>query len=131
MLTIAIDYDGTLKGSYDFCDKECAMWSKIIKAFQEAGHSVFICTMRTGNAWDQRELSNWMEKADCALDVIYCGERGLKDEVCKSEGISVDIWIDDMPDMIRGNSWMRSTIAQDMVNNSEFRQSFEEEKYES
>ena len=99
-MIIAIDYDGTLKRSSGYDKDECNMWGNIIHAFRECEHDVIICTMRTGHFQDVCEVEGWMDRVGVDLSVVYCGNRGLKREVCLEEGHKVDIWIDDMPGMI-------------------------------
>lgn len=100
-MTFAFDYDGTLKSSAYYDLEECSMWARIISVLRSHGHQVVIVTSRTGSEADRMEVYRWTSLACIDIPVIYCGERGLKDEVCRSEGCRVDIWVDDMPDSIR------------------------------
>lgn len=104
-MNIAIDYDGTMKRSSQFDLHECDMWGDIINAFILAGHRPHIVTMRLGSDEDVREIERFLSLAgvadlEIAVPIIFCGEKGLKRAVCKEQGISIDVWIDDMPDMI-------------------------------
>ncbi len=100
-MIVAFDYDGTLKRSSQIDAHECAMWGTIMRALQAHGHKIVIATMRTGHTQDVREIGEYMGWVGLHdVPVVYCGERGLKREVCASEGYKVDVWIDDMPGMI-------------------------------
>lgn len=101
-MRVGIDYDGTLKCSFAHDAQECAMWASIITAFQSAGHSVVICTNRTGSEADRQDIDRFLHIAGkVGTPVIFAGERGYKSDVCKEDGYPVDLWIDDMPEMIR------------------------------
>lgn len=102
-MTFAFDYDGTLKSSAYHDKSECRMWAEVFGTLINCGHSILIVTMRNGSEADREDVERWRGLANVIYKttVIYCGERGLKDEVCRSEGYRVDIWVDDMPDSIR------------------------------
>jgi hypothetical protein len=100
-MNIALDYDGTMKRSSQYDITECKMWGDVIAAFKHVGHTVYIVTMRCGSTEDATEIAKFLNLGRCShVDVIFCGEKGLKRAVCKEQGINIDIWIDDMPDMI-------------------------------
>jgi hydroxymethylpyrimidine pyrophosphatase-like HAD family hydrolase len=100
-VTIAIDYDGTLKCSSGYDPDECKMWSTIITTFQSAGHKVVICTNRTGSVADAQDIGRYLAMAGIDIPVVFAGERGYKSDVCREDGYSVDLWIEDMPEMVR------------------------------
>jgi diacylglycerol kinase family enzyme len=99
---IAFDYDGTLKGSYEFDKAECKLWGRIMQSLEDAGYRVIICSMRYYTDEDMTEIHQWKKLAGYNAGVVFCGGKGTKDEVCKSLGLKVDIWVDDMPESIRG-----------------------------
>ena len=86
-MIIAIDYDGTYSVAPE-------LWNQFIKLFQEAGHTIICVTGRT------EDLSQpVMNSIGNLVPVIFAG--GLpKREACKKRNYEVNIWIDDMPEMI-------------------------------
>jgi hypothetical protein len=85
MLYIAIDHDGTY-------DTDPETFDNVIKCFKEAGHYVFIVTARHPEK----------HKLDLPYEIFYTnGEK--KHKFMKEQGIDIDIWIDDWPELI-GNT---------------------------
>lgn len=82
-MKIALDYDGTYTA-----DPE--LWNKFIANAVECGHDVFCVTMR--NALTELILFVPMK--------VYYTNRQAKMDYCKTNGIKVDIWIDDKPGWI-------------------------------
>lgn len=100
-MTIAIDFDGTIKRSSQFDELEAAMWLAVIHTFVSNGHQVIIATMRTAET-DNRDMCPYIDlfNKHMSIDVVCCGGVGLKREACQKAGYTVDVWIDDMPGMI-------------------------------
>jgi hypothetical protein len=66
----------------------------VYKLFQDAGHTLICCTGRT------KELGQpVLDSVGKLIPVVFAG--GLaKREACKKRGYDVNVWIDDMPEMI-------------------------------
>lgn len=86
-MIIAIDYDGTYSAAPE-------LWDQFIQLFQVAGHTIICCTGRTEDL--AKPVMNSVGKM---VPVIFAG--GVpKREACKKRGYDVNVWIDDMPEMI-------------------------------
>jgi hypothetical protein len=87
MTTFAIDYDGTWTA-----DPEA--FAAFANLLRKRGHRVIIVTAR---AWNDEEASR-----ECGhhVDFVYTTRGAPKRAYCKQHGETVDIWIDDMPEMI-------------------------------
>ena len=83
-MNIAIDYDGTW-------DRDPAMWQDFA-ARARRSHKVYIVTLRTPSQGIGGE-ARWVD------GVVFCSLKP-KREVCRSSGIKIDVWIDDMPETI-------------------------------
>lgn len=87
-MIISIDYDDTYT-------KDPETFNKVIKLFQEAGHTVICVTLR------------FPFQGDAVLDsigkhvsaVLFTGGQMKKDYAIKA-GYKVDVWFDDLPEMI-------------------------------
>lgn len=87
-LNIAVDYDGTFTAARDLFAAFCAHADAL-------GHRVYCVTMRNEAEGDEarRDIGHMVRK-------VICTGRVGKQEHCRSLGISIDIWIDDMPQTI-------------------------------
>lgn len=81
MSLIALDYDGTYTA-------DPALWSRFVADAQSAGHRVVCVTMRTPQ-----------EAISMPCEVIYTS-RYAKLPFTLELGLSVNIWIDDMPALL-------------------------------
>ncbi len=86
-MIVAIDYDGTYAAAPD-------LFNEIIKLFQDNGHTV-ICVTGRPEVMGQMVL----DTVGQLVPVIFAGSE-WKREAAKKRGYKVDVWIDDMPEMI-------------------------------
>lgn len=96
-MTVAIDFDGTIMRGPDFDYAECSMWVKIARAFQNHDHRVIIVTMRP-HGLRRNHTMPYAERMK--VEVVFCGGFPDKRTALREFGVSVDLWIDDMPDTI-------------------------------
>jgi hypothetical protein len=94
-MIIALDYDGTYTA-------DPTLWDSFINAARARHHQVHICTMR---APDERV------HIGAQVDRIHYTDRKAKRPFMQALGLSVQIWIDDMPDFILGSAAPRSLEA--------------------
>lgn len=91
MVTISLDYDNTYTAAPE-------MWLDFIK--NAPPHVKIYCvTMR----WEG-EADSMDPRLKAAVPVIFTA-RQAKRPYCEAQGIKIDIWIDDMPDWIIGDSF--------------------------
>ncbi len=88
-LTISIDYDDTFTADPD-------TWSAVIKTLQASGHRVVCCSARRNEHWVRRELEDALPQG-VKVFLSYDAPKRLYME---SQGVQVDIWIDDMPEAV-------------------------------
>jgi hypothetical protein len=88
-LIIAIDYDATYTLSPD-------LWDHIIGLFQESGHTVICVTGRSNDGIMSQPVLDSIGKL---VPVIFAGPEWKRDAALK-RGYKVNVWIDDMPEMI-------------------------------
>ena len=84
-MNISLDYDNTYT-----LDPEG--WDAVVDVMKLRGHKVYVVTLRTPSEGDdvRRQLS------DKAEAIIFTS-RGAKADCVQMLGISIDVWIDDMP----------------------------------
>ena len=84
-MNIMIDYDNTYTGDVD-------MWKKIIPVILMYGHNMYLVTSRGMDTPVEliQDFIQWK------IPVVYCDYRA-KQDVCKEQGINIDIWMDDDP----------------------------------
>lgn len=87
-MIIAIDYDNTYSA-----DPET--FNKVIKLFQDAGHTVICVTGRDDGVMGE-PVNNSIGKL---APVIFAGSVS-KRTAARNRGYIVDVWVDDMPAMI-------------------------------
>lgn len=86
-MIIAIDYDGTYTAAPE-------LWEQFIQLFKTAGHTLICVTGRTENIGQPV-----LDSIGKLVPVVFAG--GLpKREACRKRGYDVNVWIDDMPEMI-------------------------------
>lgn len=88
-MIIAIDYDNTYTVDPEF-------WNKFILEAEEAGHKV-ICVTGRDNLEDWARSVN--ESIGKLCPVVFAGSR-WKREAALAQGWKVNVWIDDMPEMV-------------------------------
>lgn len=86
-MIVAIDYDKTYT-------VDPVLFDQIIKLFQSNGHTVVCITLRPPIMGE--EVLNSIGKL---VAVLFTSGK-MKREYAEENGISVDIWVDDMPEMI-------------------------------
>ena len=99
-MNIALDFDNTYT-------EDTELWDIFIKSAQKRGHVVYCVTMRAGIFADMDRLIDLIGRDR----VIICGKDKygaepvkFKREVCMDRNIKIDVWIDDMPEMISGGT---------------------------
>ena len=92
-MIIALDYDNTFTRDPD-------LWKRFLTNAVNWGHTVYCVTMRyTTECDDVKEAFK-----DTILNGIIATGRHAKRSFCFGMGISIDVWIDDMPDFILGDA---------------------------
>lgn len=88
MIIFGLDYDNTYTEDVD-------LWEAFIADAKSRGHLVFIVTARGVDRPVEHKIS---------AEVVYCNAKAKK-TACEEQGIPTpSIWIDDMPELIKGNS---------------------------
>lgn len=82
---IAIDWDNTISADQEF-------FKELIKQFQSAGYTPFICTLRAPDRENIEEIQEVLEYSNIA---IYLTDGHPKREYMKALDIDVHLWIDD------------------------------------
>ncbi|HET8687811.1 MAG TPA: HAD family hydrolase [Methanosarcina sp.] len=89
-LNIGLDFDGTVTA-----DPE--LWLKIVKLFRDRGHKVYVVTYRYPHPEKNKDMDFLRGHVDNIFFTSYTQKRK---HMSVSEGIYIDIWIDDMPELI-------------------------------
>jgi hypothetical protein len=93
-LTVSIDFDGTFAA-------DPAMWTEFVKSCREAGNNVLMITRREDTPDNREHVSRVLGDAEPMLDaVIFAGLGKAKKQAAEEAGVSVDIWIDDVPSTV-------------------------------
>lgn len=87
-MNISLDYDDTYT-------RDPATWNKIVFLLRAAGHKVYCVTYRYPS-----EGKDVLNAFGNSLDGIYFTSRTAKESYMYSQGIRIDVWIDDMPALI-------------------------------
>lgn len=86
-----LDFDGT-------AESDVELWRIFIDAAIKRGHCVFITTARMADDLEE------VEKAFPGVEIIP--SNGLhKLPACEAVGVNIDVWIDDMPEIIKDETW--------------------------
>lgn len=89
-MIIALDYDDTFT-------KDDLFWAKFVQSAKERGHSVTFVTFR----YEDGENNNIRADAEMLqISIIFTNRKQ------KADCFKADIWIDDMPHLIPGESSM-------------------------
>jgi hypothetical protein len=91
---IAIDWDNTISADQVF-------FKALIKKFQMAGYSPFVCTLR---APDRENIKEICEVLDEAAIPIYLTDGKPKRKYMRKLGVKVHLWIDDFYPAICGDA---------------------------
>lgn len=84
----SFDFDNTIS-------RDPSGFMQIMKLLRDRGHDVYVCTMRM--KWLNPEDFDFLIEAGYK---VFFTEHKAKDEYMKSQGIQVDVWVDDLPDSI-------------------------------
>lgn len=87
-MNIGLDYDDTYT-------RHPLMWDKVIDVMRKAGHKVYIVTWRS-----ESECVEVYEALDGKVHGVYSSDRRAKQAYMYSQGILIDVWIDDNPSAI-------------------------------
>ena len=109
---IALDFDRTFTSDIEF-------WRYMIRMFTQRGHRVYIVTGRHDRE-DNRELVPRIMGASTyglLSGIVFCNHSPKRD-VMQARDIMIDIWIDDLPEMVGHNDQdvFRKLEAQQHVN---------------
>jgi hypothetical protein len=85
-LNVGLDYDNTYT-------RDPAAWLAVIRVLKDQGHKVYVVTMR----YEKYEGDVVKEKLSHRVDGIFFTSRKAKKPFMFSQGISIDVWIDDTP----------------------------------
>jgi hypothetical protein len=91
-MIIALDYDETYTLDPDF-------WDQFLRSAKAAGHDVFICTMRNDD-----EMLEVYALLNGKVTAIFNTSRKAKRPYMQSQGINIDVWIDDRPEFVVFNA---------------------------
>ncbi len=100
---IALDWDNTVSADQDFF-----RW--LIRRFQQAGYSPFVCTLRAPDRENIREICGILEEA---MIPIYLTDGKPKRKYMKKLGVKVHLWIDDFYPGVCGDSC--KILARNMI----------------
>jgi hypothetical protein len=85
-VNIALDYDNTFT-------RDPETWLKVIQVFRDAGHKVYVVTMRYNND-ETKPVNNALEGK---VDGIFFTSRKAKRPFMFQRGIDISVWMDDTP----------------------------------
>jgi hypothetical protein len=91
---IAIDWDNTISADKDF-------FIQLIKKLQSAGYTPFVCTLRSPDKDNIKEIRDVLEETNIA---IYLTDGKPKRKYMKHLGVKVHLWIDDFYPGICGDA---------------------------
>jgi len=84
-MNISFDYDETYT-------RDPAFWDTFLNAARVRGHKVYLVTMRSTT-----EAAQVFHDLTGKVDGFYFTNRQAKKDFMWRQGISIDVWIDDMP----------------------------------
>jgi hypothetical protein len=91
-MNISLDYDNTYTRDPKF-------WDDFVKIAKMSGHNVYCVTMRS-----VQESVDVLVDLDGKVDGIYFTDRKAKSDFMFSQGISIDVWVDDMPFFVNNDA---------------------------
>lgn len=86
-MNIGLDFDDTFT-------EDPELWRQFVASCSARGHLVFVTTARFSN-----NLAD-IERALPGIEVI-ASNGGMKGVAAKAAGVTIDVWIDDMPELVR------------------------------
>ena len=84
-MNLSLDYDNTYTRDPNF-------WNDFIALAKRNGHTVYCVTLRSPSEGKDVEA----QLADKVERILYTS-RKAKQPFCFAQGISIDVWLDDMP----------------------------------
>jgi hypothetical protein len=94
-LTISIDYDRTFSA-------DPALWGAFAKNAAASGNTVVMVSRRPEA--DRQIVADALgEYAPAFSQVLLVGPERLKEQAAQEAGITVDVWVDDSPQFIKGS----------------------------
>ncbi len=92
-MKIALDYDGT----YTLDPKS---WNQFIASFTLHGHEIYVVTARSDTYGYVEESKEVLAALQDRVKAVYFTSGVSKRKFMQNKGINIDVWIDDMPEMI-------------------------------
>lgn len=89
-MNIALDFDDTIT-------LDVSLWSTFVTIFRNAGHKIYIVSLRPDSSFNE-DIEQFV--AESPVDGVLYTSGLQKDPYCLSKGITIDIFIDDSPEMI-------------------------------
>lgn len=96
-MNISLDYDDTYT-------KDKRMWNNIIELMKNAGHRVYVVTMRSDEFQD--EWLDVLTDLEFLVDGVYFTAGKQKRKFMEDLNIFIDVWIDDMPEAIVNSNYL-------------------------
>ena len=97
-MTFSLDFDGTFTASP-------WLWRQFISNATDAGHRVIVITRREPTESNRSAVSTSLGTAARRLSaILLCGAAVQKADAAAAAGYAVDVWIDDQPQTISGES---------------------------
>lgn len=85
-MNLSLDYDNTYT-------RDPWAWNGFIRMFREMGHKIYVVTMR----YEENEGHIVKKELADKVDGIFFTSRKAKKSFMFEQGISIDVWIDDIP----------------------------------
>lgn len=87
-MNIGLDYDDTYT-------RDPMIWNNFVAMSRSRGHKIYLVTWRT-----PEETEPIIEHLKANLDGVHFTSRKAKEKYMYSQGIRIDVWIDDNPSAI-------------------------------
>ena len=96
-MTLSIDFDRTFAA-------DPQLWGEFARKAVADGNAVVMVSRRPDTEEDRQTVTDKLgDYADAFSQVLLVGDR-MKDEAAREAGIDVDVWVDDSPQFIKGDS---------------------------